>query len=165
MKIRAIEAKDAQAFGKLQEKLDRETKFMLFEPEERQFDLDRTISQIAQTDFLIGADISGELVGFLAARSGKPKRVRHVAYIVIGILKEFGHQGIGSQFFTALDKWAMENQIKRLELTVIAENHNALALYKKFGFQIEGTKVASMYIDGEFVDEFYMGKIFDEKKE
>lgn len=53
----------------------------------------------------------------------------------------------------------MENRIVRLELTVLCTNKIALNLYKKSGFEIEGTKRKSMYIDGEYVDEYYMSKI------
>lgn len=40
------------------------------------------------------------------------------------------------------------------------EFHNiALHLYEKNGFVIEGVKKNSMIIQGEFVDEYYMGRI------
>lgn len=37
---------------------------------------------------------------------------------------------------------------------------NAVKLYQKCGFQIEGTREKSMKVDGEFIDEYYMAKIF-----
>jgi RimJ/RimL family protein N-acetyltransferase len=49
--------------------------------------------------------------------------------------------------------------IHRLELTVVTENQAGLQLYKKMGFEIEGTKRQSLYIDGKFVDEYYMSKL------
>lgn len=44
------------------------------------------------------------------------------------------------------------------------ERHNDLeepgiALYKKQGFEIEGTRKHAYIINGQYVDEYYMGKI------
>lgn len=59
----------------------------------------------------------------------------------------------------------MNNGIVRLELSVMTHNQAALALYIKNGFEIEGTKRKSLIIDGEWVDEYYMSKIFPKKKD
>lgn len=56
-------------------------------------------------------------------------------------------------------KWAKENAIKRLELTVICTNIVAKQLYEQKGFVVEGTKKNAMLIDGDYVDEFYMAKL------
>jgi Acetyltransferases, including N-acetylases of ribosomal proteins len=50
--------------------------------------------------------------------------------------------------------------LTRLELTVMVHNERAIALYKKMGFEIEGTKKRSMRIDGQYVDEYYMAKTY-----
>lgn len=47
----------------------------------------------------------------------------------------------------------------KLNDVVIAHNEVALSLYKKMGFEIEGVKRDSLYVDGEFVDEYYMSKL------
>lgn len=39
-------------------------------------------------------------------------------------------------------------------------NENAVNLYKKVGFKIEGIKEKSSIVDGQYVDEYYMAKIF-----
>ena len=61
--------------------------------------------------------------------------------------------------FKELEQWASNHNIHRLELTVVARNEAGLALYKKIGFEIEGTKKHSLFIEDEFVDEFYMAKL------
>ena len=45
---------------------------------------------------------------------------------------------------------------RRLELTVYTDNAVALALYRKFGFIIEGTARGYALRDGEFPDEITM---------
>jgi RimJ/RimL family protein N-acetyltransferase len=61
-----------------------------------------------------------------------------------------------------LEEWAKQQHIHRLELTVMTHNIAGIALYKKQGFAIEGTKRQSLLINGQFIDEFYMAKLLDQ---
>lgn len=86
-------------------------------------------------------------------------RMRHSAYIVTGIVKNYIGHGIGTKLFVELENWCKLNDIHRLELTVMCHNFVAVALYKKMGFEIEGIKKHSLLIDGQYVDEYYMAKL------
>ena len=147
MRIRRIDLCDARLFWDVQKQLDTESKFMMLEPEERRFDFSRTIGRISRFDFLVGADVAN--------------RIRNTAYVVVGIIEEFQHQGIGSQLFEELERWAKEKAVKRLELTVMINNYAAIALFQKHGFTIEGVRREAMCVDGKYIDEFYMSKILD----
>lgn len=164
MNIRNCEMKDASNFLNMLLALDNETKFMLLEPGERRNDVTRTKSMIEQSikgdTLLLVADIDGEIVGFLSAQKGVPKRIRHSAYIVIGIREAYRGMGIGSKFFSELDLWAKDNNISRLELTVMCSNTIAKDLYEKNGFVVEGIKRNSILLDGEYIDEYYMAKLY-----
>jgi len=46
-----------------------------------------------------------------------------------------------------------------MELTVMAHNHRAIALYERMGFVHEGRRVGCLLIDGVFLDELYMAMI------
>ena len=59
-----------------------------------------------------------------------------------------------------LDKWARENNLTRLELTVVSSNIVAKHLYEKNGFKIEKKKKNAMIIDDKYVDEYYMAKLY-----
>ncbi len=80
------------------------------------------------------------MVGYLFAVGGNTKKNKHCAYIVIGILQEYQGIGIGTLLFKALDNWASNQRIRRLELTVMKENLAGVKLYEKSGFEIEGVK-------------------------
>ncbi len=164
MIIRKIDIIDADAFWKMQFALDKETKWMMYEPNERTKNLDLINNLIQKSqngiDLLLVAEIDKDIVGFLSAQRGVPRRIRHTANIVIGIRKAFQGKGIGSGFFKELDLWALQNGIKRLELTVMCPNIVAKKLYEKNGFVIEGVKRKAMFVDGEYIDEFYMAKLF-----
>jgi RimJ/RimL family protein N-acetyltransferase len=162
--IRKILESDANAFLDLCKKLDEESQFMMLEPGERlttaeqqRERITRLLSQSNQMIFV--AENNNQLVGYLAAIGGDYKRNRRSVHIVIGILQAFTGQGIGTRLFKNLESWSHEQGIHRLELTVMAHNTNALGLYQKMGFQIEGTKKDSLFVNGRYVDEYYMAKL------
>lgn len=161
MKIREIDKGEVRMYFECLKKIDQETKFMMFEPDERQYDENLITRYLTNKDDLfIGAFSEHEIVGFLSAKRGSFRRIRHSAYIVIGIRQAFQRQGIGSKLFDKLDEWARKNQLKRLELTVEVSNTPAINLYEKQGFSIEGIKRKTMLVDGEFVDEYMMAKLY-----
>ena len=87
---------------------------------------------------------------------GHLNRTKHKASVVTGLLQEYAGKGIGSQLFDASIRWAKESPLRRLELTVMTHNERAIALYQKFGFQIEGRQKGSLMVDDVLVDEFGM---------
>ncbi|WP_236674618.1 GNAT family N-acetyltransferase [Enterococcus sp. BWR-S5] len=103
--------------------------------------------------------IQDKLAGIFMRKEAKSKKISHSAYIVIGLQKKMHRKGIATYFFRKLDQWAKEQHIKRLELTVITQNTGAIALYKKAGFEIEGTKKNAIFQNGVYQDEYYMSKI------
>ncbi len=166
MMIRTIRESDAEQFLNLCNKLDTEMQFMMLEPGERTTTVEEQRTQIEhllkhenQTIFV--AECGEQLVGYLAAIGGEFKRNRQSVHIVIGILQAFTGQRIGTKLFQTLEEWAHHQHIHRLELTVMAHNKAGIALYKKQGFEIEGTKRHSLLVNGQFVDEYYMAKLLD----
>lgn len=164
--IREIREEDTEQHLALCTKLDYETKFMLYEPGERTTTLVRHSKFMhsliaAANSTMIVAEHNHQLVGYLLVNGGSLTRIRHVGYIVVGILADYQGQGIGGKLFQAMEEWRQGVGLKRLELTVMAHNEAAVTLYKKMGFAIEGMKKHSLIIDGKYVDEYYMGKTFE----
>jgi len=162
--IREIKETDAEEFLILCKKIDAETHFMMFEPgerpttiEEQKDEIKETLSKDNKTIFVVEKD--SQLIGYLATYGGRYKRNRHSAYIIMGILQAYTSQGIGTRLFEELEEWARENKIHRLELTVMANNDAALRLYRKRGFEIEGKKRDALFINGAYVDEYFMSKL------
>lgn len=164
---RKLKVQEAQKFWDMMNELDKETKFMMYEVgerEEKTANLQALECQIQNSiednDFLVIAEVEGEIVGYLLAERGVPNRIKHTAYVVTGVREKCRGCGIGKELFQRLDSWAKENDVTRLELTVICNNTIAKKLYEKNGFVVEGIKKNSMIIDGKYVDEFYMAKLF-----
>lgn len=121
---------------------------------------------------LDGADNGGAELSLVACRgdeligsaglhpAGTHVRRRHVAMIGIAVLPSVQGQGVGSALMQALcdyaDGWA---QVLRLELGVYTDNHRAIALYERFGFQIEGTHRAYALRDGVYIDCHTMARL------
>lgn len=161
--IRAIRADDAAAYLELCRRLDRETSFMLYEPDERTITVDeqrRQIESVIQSDnqtILIAENETGP-IGHLQAFGGRLRRNRDTLHLVVGVLQSHARQGAGTALFRALEEWAAGIGAHRLELTVMTHNTAAIALYRKMGFEIEGTARERLLVEGRYVDEHLMAK-------
>lgn len=163
MLIRMITPLDAEPFLRLNKQLDEETKFMLYEPGERKATVESQKKAICSLldsghSTIFVAEQDETLVGQITVVGSSLARKKHTAYIVIGIKQEFTGQGLGSKLFSAMEEWCREKGLHRLELTVMKHNIAALRLYEKNGFRIEGSKMHSLVMDGEYIDEYCMAK-------
>ncbi|WP_262173017.1 GNAT family N-acetyltransferase [Saccharococcus sp. Marseille-Q5394] len=165
MIAREIEITDAEKLSLLIQLVEASSEYMLWEAGEREVEGERQKKMIESmkdsnnSTILVAENKNNELVGYLFAIGGNAKRSKHSAYIVIGISENYRGQGVGTKLFKELEQWAAQHDIHRLELTVVTRNQVGLSLYKKMGFEVEGTKRHSLLINDEFVDEYYMSKL------
>jgi putative acetyltransferase len=106
------------------------------------------------------AEIDGRVVGQSSLTPAKSPRRRHSGSIGIAVHDAFQGQGVGSALMAAMlelaDRWL---DLRRIELTVYADNAAAIHLYEKYGFVIEGRLRADAFRDGTYVDSFAMARI------
>lgn len=169
VKIREITEKDAEAFLEMGKRLDNETKFLAYEPDERDMDVSRQRKQIREilskgNSTIFVAQDGERLVGFLEAKGGNYRRNRHSIHITIGILQEYTGKGLGTKFFETVERWAKDKGFHRLELIFLSINGRARGLYEKMGFEVEGIKRDSFRVDGVYIDEIFMSKILENQK-
>jgi putative acetyltransferase len=109
----------------------------------------------------IVAELDGRMVGNAGITQCKGRR-SHVGGIGMSVHDEFCGRGIGSALMAALidvsDNWL---NLKRLEMTVYVDKEQAIRLYKKFGFEMEGTRRGDVFRYGKFVDCFAMARLRD----
>lgn len=165
MFIREVIPEDAENLVSLIKKVESEAEFMLMEEGERKTSPEQQLKRLEQmekesnsTIFVVEKE-DGKLVGYLIAIGGNVRRNKHNAYLVIGLLQEYRRIGIGTKLFQRLEEWAKTHNILRLELTVVTQNVAGVSLYKKMGFEIEGTKRNSLLINDTFFNEYYMSKL------
>ena len=112
-------------------------------------------------DVLLVAERDGEIVGAAGLLApGIHARRRHVMGLGISVAVRAQGQGVGTALMAALcdyaDRWV---GVLRIELTVYTDNEVAIRLYRKFGFEIEGTGRGYALRDGSFVDAHAMARL------
>lgn len=80
------------------------------------------------------AVVDGHIVGIANVDGIGRNKVRHRTELGIAIDKAFCGVGIGRALITACIECAKEAGYSQLELEVVSENTNAIALYKSMGF-------------------------------
>jgi len=163
--IRIAAPEDAEALYRFGETLLGETSFFLRGPGERARsvgEMRAVIERFAALPhyLLINAWRGSAPVGEAVAMGGDFTRNRGTATVGVGVLQAHAGRGIGRTLMAALDDFAVEKGMRRLELTVMAHNTAARALYVKSGYVEEGAKRDSLFVDGGFVNEIMMAKVF-----
>ncbi|NKI93378.1 GNAT family N-acetyltransferase [Rhizobacter sp. SG703] len=107
-----------------------------------------------KTDLPLVAELHGEVVGTAGLHPVGPHlRRRHALVLGISVAPSAQGKGVGSALMAAMCDYA-DNWVGalRLELTVYTDNAAALRLYRKFGFEVEGTFKGYALRDGQYVD-------------
>ncbi len=121
----------------------------------------KRLAEFPAGDHMLVAEYEGKVVGNLGLHvASKAVRRRHAGMIGVTVHDAYQRKGIGSALMKAAldlaDHWM---HFTRLELTVFTDNAAAIALYKKFGFQIEGTFHQYAFRNGIFADVYSMARI------
>jgi L-phenylalanine/L-methionine N-acetyltransferase len=120
----------------------------------------KRIEETPPGDYLLVAEVDGGVVGNLGlhATSKSPRR-RHAGTIGIAVRDDWHGRGVGSALLAAAvdlaDNWI---GYSRLELTAFTDNAAAVALYRKFGFEIEGTARRYALRGGALADAYMMAR-------
>ncbi len=129
-------------------------------------ELDRTIykqkkylSNLEHNHFFIVAKINNKIVGWLDLYPNKKKFKAHVAGLIIGILDNYQHQGIGSLMIAKAIEFAKKHKIKKISTEVAANNVASQELLKKFRFTQEGRQEKELFIKGKYIDNLWFGRI------
>ncbi len=164
--IRSIRPDEAEKVLSCLEKYISQTRFLVRMPgdpfctveEERKY-LETMLDK--STDVQLGAYLNNELVGLgsINISSDIFSRVKHRCRLGISLDEKVWNKGIGTRLMDALIDVAQRVGYEQIELEVLEDNERAIRLYKKYGFEIYGTKPNTFKDnDGTYHDEHFMVK-------
>jgi len=117
------------------------------------------LAKFGERDYGLVACVEGQIVGMLSLQVSPRLRRAHVGDLGMAVHDKWAGKGVGSALIKAAidlaDKWL---NLSRLELTVYTDNEPALRLYKRLGFEIEGTHRKYAFRDGSYVDAYTMAR-------
>lgn len=120
----------------------------------------RRIEQHPPGLYRLVAEVDGRVVGSISLHQAQHAAEKHAAGLGMGVHPDYWSQGIGSALMEAVldlaDNWL---NISRVELDVNVDNPAGVHLYKKFGFEIEGTRRFHTYGDGRWTHSYFMARL------
>jgi RimJ/RimL family protein N-acetyltransferase len=162
--IRSAMVKDAPQIVKLLKVIVKEGPYTLMEPDEFSYTIRSESKKIkrynkAPGKVYIVAEIKKEVVGFIAFVNWDTRRTEHTGLMSMFIKRKYRNKGAGKALGNELLNWGKTNPVnKKISLYVFSTNKNAIALYKKLGFRVEGRFKNDMIINGKYVHSIAMYK-------
>jgi putative acetyltransferase len=105
------------------------------------------------------AVIDGKAIGMIFLAREENRR-SHVGSIGMAVHDAYAGRGVGTALVAAVvdmaDNWL---NLKRVELSVYADNARAIALYERFGFEREGLLRAFAWRNGAYADALTMARL------
>ena len=138
--LRSATAQDGQAVLENFNTTHAETDFLLTYPEESSFTADQESDFLARklespNEIELLAIVDGRVVGTAGVDAlGRKYKLRHRAEFGVSVLRDYWGLGIGGALLDSCIECAHRAGFLQLELTAVADNESALALYKKKGF-------------------------------
>jgi putative acetyltransferase len=121
----------------------------------RRFVLDSLRHGAIHVVALAGRDV----VGWCDLRPKSAATQRHSAVLGLGVVAEYRGQGCGTRMLATTLEMGDARGIRRAELVVRTDNAPAIALYRRFGFEVEGTCRRYLSIDGVDHDALLMARL------
>jgi len=104
------------------------------------------------------AEVDRKVVGQIDAHISTYVKAKHVASLGIAIVKAYRGLGIGRILMDRVLAWMKARGVEKATLEVFSTNERAIALYRKMGFEVEGSRKKQFKIRGQHVDDVYMAK-------
>lgn len=163
-KIRVTKAKltDAEMIVNFLNLVGGETDFLTFGENEFPISIDeesKLINELLLSDrsLMLVGKIKEDIVSQLFLDVSLQPRLSHIGYLGLTVKKNYWGMSIGKQMLMKAILWAREKHLTKIQLQVRVDNFNAVNLYKKFAFVIEGKISHSLKVNDIFYDEYIMG--------
>ena len=117
-------------------------------------------SRLTDNRLYLIAWVDGGIVATLSYDGGRRPRTQHTGELGISVRKSHWGLGIGNALMDWLIDWARTNaRVTKINLRVRIDNDSAIQLYRKKGFEVEGTIRQDLCVNGSYHDHLTMGLI------
>ena len=96
------------------------------------------------------------IIGSASLKFNSQGALRHKAELGLAVHDDYQNMGIGTAFLNHMIDIARMKKLNKVWLHVSTDNKQAIYLYKKAGFTIEGLLCKESYVNGSFRDEYTM---------
>ncbi len=163
--LRPTASEDSEAMIAYMKRTAAETPYLLRYPDEVQFTLEgerEILSRILEDpgSVMMVAEVDGQVAGNASVSGiGTKRKILHRCSLAIALYQAYWGLGIGTAMIGYLTELARQIGFAQIDLEVVAENMQAIALYRKCGFVETGRRVRALrFDDGSFHDELLMVK-------
>ena len=158
--VRRARPSDASALVNLQAEIYAEGRWFVGDGPPSAQTLERRLRAFGDemTLYLVALPPKGEVCAWLELHRLTPKRLRHVAMLTLAVSSDWRQRGVATKLLENAYRWAAQNDVRKVQLNVRANNGAALALYRSQGFEQEGCE-RSQILEGErYEDNILMAK-------
>lgn len=99
------------------------------------------------------------VVGWCDVTPKLHETLRHSGTLGMGVAPTHRGRGIGARLIATTLDAAAANGLSRIELMVRTDNAPAIALYRRSGFELEGTCRRYLKVDGAWHDAYLMARV------
>ena len=162
--LKTAEIDDAEKMIAFLKQVSGETEFLSRYPEEWIMSIEQEkgwINHFRNADDILNITcfIDGEIAGNCDVRFPSTIKTSHRAVIDIAVRKDFWNLGIASHMFPELIRAAEAHGSEIMELECFEGNERAIALYKKFGFEVASVAPKAYKLkNGTYQGKVYMQK-------
>lgn len=159
--IRPARVEDAEKILAYSKQIGSETDFLLFGAEGLPFTLAQEQMFLAKTEksatgCMLAALYEDEIIGLCSFEANIRYRIAHHGSISISLLKKHWGKGIAKELMMQGIEFARKLGMEIITLEVNSDNHRAIGLYERLGFEKFGTFKRSFKVDEEYSDTDYM---------
>jgi putative acetyltransferase len=96
------------------------------------------------------------IIGSASLKFNPQEALKHKAELGITVHDDYQNMGIGTALLNHLIDIARMKKLSKIYLLVSTDNDQAIYMYKKAGFTIEGKLCKESYVNGKYRDEYRM---------
>ena len=106
----------------------------------------------------VARDAHGRVAGHVDLRAHPEPHTGHRCLLGMGVHRDHRRQGLARKLLAHATQWAVDQELRWMDLSVLSANEPAVALYRAEGFQMQGGTPDMFWIDGQSLGELFMAR-------